>query len=658
LAVKVTTTHTHFLTYTPDIWEACKATDVNPDNSNEVLLIYGYSASGNTARTRNINQNGGNAGDWNREHVFARSLGNPNLGTTGAGADAHHLRACDAVINSTRNNKKFADGSGNSGSVSGGWYPGDEWKGDVARMIMYMYIRYGNQCLPSNVGVGNNSGTPDDMIDLFLQWNVEDPVSDFERQRNTYHENTSNPYAQGNRNPFIDNPILATRIWGGPIAEDTWGIYTTGDTEAPTAPTNLTVSNPTTSSLTLSWNAATDNVAVTSYDIYKDGNLSGNTSNTTYTFNNLPSNTTFQFYVIAKDIANNQSPQSNTVSGSTLEDTQAPSVPSNVIASSQTDSSFKIVWDAATDDTGVVGYDIYLDGILTSTTQNTEYTFTGLTASTTYTVTITAKDAANNISAQSTPIEVTTTDGSTNSASELFFSEYVEGSSNNKALEIVNVTANDINLSGYSIKRNRNGGSEWSEALNLSGTIAAGDVFVIINGAATIQHLIDEADLIHPNSDPINFNGNDPVGLFKNGVLIDIIGTFNGGSAYFAKDKTLRRKANISSPNTSFNLENEWDVYPKDNTEDIGQHNSALSTENNTFHFFKVYPNPVKSILYIDNLASSKINKISIYTLLGKKVLEKKTLSSEINVSFLHKGIYVLKLQVAKKIKIFKFIKN
>ena len=84
--------------------------------------------------------------------------------------------------------KKFADGSGNSGSVSGGWYPGDEWKGDIARMMMYMYIRYGDRCKPSGVGVGSTSSTPDDMIDLFLEWNAEDPVSDFERQRNTYHE--------------------------------------------------------------------------------------------------------------------------------------------------------------------------------------------------------------------------------------------------------------------------------------------------------------------------------------------------------------------------------------------------------------------------------------------------------------------------------------
>lgn len=60
------------------------------------------------------------------------------------------------------------------------------------------------------------------MIDLFLKWNAEDPVSQLEDNRNTYHGNTTNTYAQGNRNPFIDNPYLATVIWGGPAAQNRW----------------------------------------------------------------------------------------------------------------------------------------------------------------------------------------------------------------------------------------------------------------------------------------------------------------------------------------------------------------------------------------------------------------------------------------------------
>lgn len=237
LATKITTTHTNFLTYSQD-WNATQATDVNPTNSNNVLLVYGFSSTtcptstsdDNDHRERNSMSNGGaNSCEWNREHVYAKSLGTPALvdgaltsAESDAGEDAHHLRSCDVDRNGNRGNLKFAAGTGNSGTVTSGWYPGNEWKGDVARMMMYMYLRYPSQCLPINVGTGVTVSTDTNMIQLFLQWNAEDPVSVYEDNRNTYHGNTTNTFAQGNRNPFIDNPYLATVIWGGPAAENRW----------------------------------------------------------------------------------------------------------------------------------------------------------------------------------------------------------------------------------------------------------------------------------------------------------------------------------------------------------------------------------------------------------------------------------------------------
>lgn len=229
LASRITSTHTNALAYS-EIWNALKIVDQNPEDSSQVLLIYGHPGvtSGQYSRVRSKNDNGGNTGDWNREHTYAKSLGTPALGETGPGADAHHLRASDVQWNNARGNNKFAAGSGNSGPSGSGWYPGDEWKGDVARMMMYMYLRYGTQCLPANVGVGSTASTPDGMIDLFLQWNAEDPVSQVEIQRNEYMD-SNGTYAQGNRNPFIDNPFLATKIWGGPVAEDRWNLLSTHD---------------------------------------------------------------------------------------------------------------------------------------------------------------------------------------------------------------------------------------------------------------------------------------------------------------------------------------------------------------------------------------------------------------------------------------------
>lgn len=240
LATKITTTHTRELTYA-QAENALRYTDLDPADATNtnVLLVYGYSSNlctyisesdfGTSSdgtyhrrRHKDADVSNSNMCAWNREHIFAQALGNPDLGQTGPGADAQMLRTCDVDRNSLRGNKLYAAGSGNSAVVGTNWYPGDEWKGDVARIIMYMYLRYGTQCLPTYVSTGSTVATDANMTNLLLQWNAEDPVSQYEDNRNTYLGNASNTYGQGNRNPFIDNPYLATVIWGGPVAQNRW----------------------------------------------------------------------------------------------------------------------------------------------------------------------------------------------------------------------------------------------------------------------------------------------------------------------------------------------------------------------------------------------------------------------------------------------------
>jgi len=661
LATKIITTHTNNLSYTPGIWNAVMITDMNPLDNNEVLLIYGFEdgpdSDSTNDRERNINDNctsNSCVGLWNREHVYPTSLATPDLdqdGTNGPPyADAHNLRPCDSQRNSSRGNKKFISGSGNSGPTGSGWYPGDEWKGDVARIIMYMYLRYDDRTLPSNVGIGSNSDTPDDMIDLFLQWNADDPVSDIEKQRNPYHENTSNSDAQGNRNPFIDNPRLATRIWGGPEAEDIWGIYSNTDTEAPSIPSGLLATNITTNSIELSWDASTDNIGVSSYDVYIDGNLEASTSNTNYTATELSSNITYDFTVSARDIAENISAQSSPLSVTTQEDIEAPSVPANIVISDETDVSFKITWDPSTDNTEVIHYNIYLDDIFYDMINVSTYIVNGLTASTTYIVTLEAVDEVNNTSAQSTPVNATTTDGNSNTTMEVLISEYVEGSSNNKAIEIANLLTSPVEVEGYNLRRDSNGSGEWSERFDLTGTIDVGDVMVIINGNADAQILINEADIIVANNqstnygEPLNFNGNDPVGLFKDDVLIDIVGVFGGGSSNFAKDVTLRRKSTIVEPNTNFNLDNEWEIFPLNTFDDIGGTHLTLSTEKYLWKQVSIYPNPTLNGFL--NIKFNKDAKVEVFSIFGKKLIQTKInhLNSSIDISSLSKGIYFIKI--------------
>lgn len=693
LATKITGTHVKFLVYTPDVWTASKATDVNPNNPNEVLLIYGYeNGSDNDItndRTRGINENGGNQSDWNREHVFPRSLGNPNLGTVGPGADAHHLRPADAGRNSSRNNRKFGRGSGNSGFSAidshegldgpntAAYYPGDEWKGDVARMMMYMYVRYGNVCLPSAVGVGDNSKTPDDMIDLFLKWNVEDPVSDFERARNTYHENTNNAAAQGNRNPFIDNPFLATRIWGGDSAQDTWGIYTTNDSEAPTTPTNITISNINFTSFDVSWTASTDNEAVTGYDVFVNGILTEQTTTaTTVSLTGLNPNTSYAITVLAKDLVNNKSALSAAVTGTTLTDSEAPTAPSNVSASNISDSSFTVSWNASTDNNAVASYDIYLNNQFDKNVTELSSIITNLSATTTYTAYVVAKDTSGNTSSNSTTISVTTIEGGNGVANELFISEYVEpNGGNNKAIEIVNLTGKTVSLAGYSLQKQSNGGS-WVDNLPLdnenfilqgsSASILPNDVFVIIHSGASDNHLISNADMEVPSNanppyqfaSPLNFNGNDPVGLYKNGVLIDMVGELNNSSNHIS-NLTLRRNGDVSAPNPNFNEQAEWTFFDANTFSGIGSFTSTLSTENvQLLNAVNVFPNPVNGNAFF--ISVDKNVEIKIYNALGK-VVKTQNISktnNKVDVKNLAKGVYLLKIKADNQFITKKLIKN
>ncbi len=274
LATKITTTQTRFLNYSQTD-AALKIIDLDPTDATNtnLLLVYGFSSNvcpdassddkDHRRRDKNFQDDGtANPCLWNREHTFPRALGVPDLGSIGAGADVHHLRAADKKRNADRDNDKYFNGTGNSFETGTNWYPGDEWKGDVARMMMYMYLRYGNQCLPTAVGVGTPVVSDANMIDLFLQWNADDPVSQFEDNRNTYLGNIANTYAQGNRNPFIDNPYLATVIWGGPIAQNRWpGIFLNVST-FDLANAITVYPNPATDFVTISTEIPLDEIAI------------------------------------------------------------------------------------------------------------------------------------------------------------------------------------------------------------------------------------------------------------------------------------------------------------------------------------------------------------------------------------------------------------
>ncbi len=194
------------------VWESLKDTDQDPANSANVILLY-------TGRSQSKSSNGGGVDDWNREHVWAKSHG--DFGTaTGPGTDVHHLRPTDVSVNSLRGNKDF-DSGGSAVAEAPGCYtdadsfePRNAVKGDVARMILYMAIRYegddGWPNLEPNDSVSNGTAPYLGRISKLLAWNELDPPDAFEQRRN---ERIYERW-QGNRNPFIDHPEWAKAIWG------------------------------------------------------------------------------------------------------------------------------------------------------------------------------------------------------------------------------------------------------------------------------------------------------------------------------------------------------------------------------------------------------------------------------------------------------------
>ncbi len=177
---------------------------------------------------------------------------------------------------------------------------------------------------------------------------------------------------------------------------------------------------------------------------------------------------------------------------------------------------------------------------------------------------------------------------------ELYFSEYIEGSSNNKAIEIYNPGNTDVDLTPYVVKLASNGG-DWSNTLDLTGTLKAGDVYVIANSGAD-QAILDVAD---ETSNVTYYNGNDALGLFNSDVLIDVIGT-QGEDAYWdvagvtsgLVDHTIIRKEGLYAGNTNWtesagtNADNsEWIVYDLDYFDDLGTHYATLSDEAEILEF-------------------------------------------------------------------------
>tara|TARA_B110000971_G_scaffold72695_1_gene74626 strand:+ start:279 stop:2132 length:1854 start_codon:yes stop_codon:yes gene_type:complete len=537
----------------------------NPSSSDPYNFTPGVDECGNYS----------NEGDcYNKEHVIPQSVFSSN---TPMQSDAHQLLPTDGRVNGFRGNFPFGrvndnnlvsqsgisnptqNGSKLGANLNSGYSSGysgtvfepiNEFKGDIARIYFYFITRYENQ-VSNWSSFAMFDGSSDQVLQttflsILIEWHLSDPVSqkEIDRNNNIYYNH------QNNRNPFVDHPEYVSMIWN-PVT----------DTEAPTAATNLIASNPTMSSIDLSWTAGTDNIAVNTYDIYVDDTNTLSTSNTSITVTGLAANTEFCFTVFAKDASQNTAPSSN---------------------------------------------------------ESCE-----------------------------------TTEQGASSTNEIFISEYVEGSSNNKALEIANFTGNLINLSGYTIARDVNGNGTYGAALQLTGMLATGNVHVISRGNASAE-TVALADQIS-SGDAMSFNGDDPVGLFKNGVLIDIFGNF-GGTNNFA-NATYRRKQTVINPTTVFDLAGEWVTSTTNDITDLGSHSAPLGSNDLQENSFSFFPNPARlnKLFFKSNRQLS----IEVYSLTGKLILNTTIDSSKsLDISSLNTGLFIIKMRSDCGTKIKKLIRE
>jgi endonuclease I len=327
------TNHTGSSSYNA-LYTAYQTTDTDNlaiyENDNTVLDMYSENPSGTdpynfTHFSDKCGSYSNESDCYNREHLYPQGFFNEKYPMR---ADVHFVVPSDGKVNGQRSNYPFGEVTNPSWTSQNGskrgpnTFPGysgtvfepiDEFKGDIARMMLYFATRYEDQV--TSGGWDNHDATARDprdgstdrvyeqwFVNLLISWHNADPVSAREIARN----NACFTY-QNNRNPFIDHPEWVGNIWAG-----------TSDTEAPTAPTSLVASNPTASTIALNWTAATDNVAVTSYDIYRDNVLAYNTTNTSFTATGLAGNTNYCFIVKAKDSSNNISPASNQSCETTL----------------------------------------------------------------------------------------------------------------------------------------------------------------------------------------------------------------------------------------------------------------------------------------------------------------------------------------------------
>ncbi|WP_080779131.1 endonuclease [Chryseobacterium phocaeense] len=552
--------------------------DHGPGNTTILLDIYSEIPSGADAyeytSANLISSSGGEGLGYNREHAVPQSTFDSNYPMY---SDLHFVIPTDAKINQLRSNYPYGVGNStvhytfsNTSKIANSAIPNyvytnrvyepiNEFKGDIARMLLYFAVRYEEKLPSFNYSTNINpaidrsalDGTAERAFDpayisMLLQWHLQDPVSQREIDRNNAIYSIQN-----NRNPFIDNPQWVNDIW-----------VQTPDALAPQAPLNLNATQTGAYYTQLAWSPSTSSDVI-GYQVYQNGTLVTTTKSTSIVIDHLTPSTSYSFTVKAYDQGYLQSPDSNTATVST----------------SAADTSSK----------------------------------------------------------------------------DLFIVKYIEGTGNNKALEIVNRTGHEVDLNHYTIRvqyyNNTSGSYYYGNSFELEGKLPNNQNFVVLNPKSTLSCYTNNDARFLTAGEALTFAGTQYVELAYKSTTVDAIGSKFVSNSY--GDVSLYRKNTVTQPSSTFNI-GEWDSFGTDYCQNLG----TLSTTDVVLagNDLKIYPNPVHENIFV-NGKTENIHSAQILDFSGKLIYsEQNPFKNKKNISVqnLAVGSYLLKLEG----KVYPFIKK
>ncbi|KZN59327.1 hypothetical protein N473_03970 [Pseudoalteromonas luteoviolacea CPMOR-1] len=561
------------MTYS-QVWEALKYTDEDPNNPNNVLLFY-------TGKSQSKDTNGGGTTDWNREHSWPKSHGFPSESQYGY-TDIHHLRPTNVKVNSTRSSKDYDDGGNPVDNAPGNFTdsdsfePRDAVKGDTARMMFYMAVRYDGTdgSMPDLELVNNISASSSPTLGVLcnlMDWHREDTIDQLELDR---HQRIVEQ--QGNRNPFVDNPEFAETLFGdtcpklGEVApviggqpELTVGTgreYSFTPTASDQNKDDLTfsiVNKPSWATFDTQTGRLSGTPVTADIAVYEHIEISVTDGKSTVS---LPS-----FSIEVVDSSSIKNP---------------PTITGTPSTSAVVGIAYRFKPEASDEDNDTLTFSITNKPSWADfNTQNGELSGTPSSQDVGVTSNIVIGVSDGNTDVVALP-EFSIQVSEQVEASKVIFTEYIEGSSSNKAVEITNFTGATLDLSRVTITLADNGKPLTTEGLRtqtLSGELKHGESHVIANSSAN-----DDIKSRQDSTSTITyFNGDDALVLTVDGQIADVFGQVgtDPGSAWGSgntstKDKTLRRKDGITSGDTTlddaFDPSVEWEGFEKNTADGLG----------------------------------------------------------------------------------------